>query len=80
MTHKTTMQRKVKHPKTPDDIADELMLWFENGKGGLVRLSQRANPEVTAQVELWFEKGRARLSGLAAAVRNLRESDDAKVE
>ena len=66
-----TMQRKVKHPETPDDVADELMLWFENGKGGLVRISEQNCPELTAQAELWFEKGRARLTGLADAIRNL---------
>lgn len=62
----------MKHPQTPDEIADELLLWFERGKGGLVRFTRIANPEATAQAELWFEKGRARINTLAEAIRRLK--------
>ena len=61
----------MKHPRTPTEIADELLIWFENGKGGMVRLAQRTQPEVTSQMELWFEKGRARINVLAEAIRSL---------
>ena len=53
----------MKHPETPNDIADSLEEWFENGQGALVRLDPAAR--------LWFERGRARFTGLTQAIRDL---------
>ncbi len=61
----------MKFPKTPDQIADELIIWFERGKGGLVRFCEIANPEAAAQADMWFERGRARINTLADAIRAL---------
>ena len=63
----------MKYPKTPDEVADALMEWFERGKGGLVCFCRVANPEAQKHAERWFEKGRAKINGLVDAIRNLDE-------
>ena len=61
----------MKHPKTPTEIADALDEWFENGRGGLVKFCNIAQPEVASAANLWFEKGRARFNGMLLAIRSL---------
>ena len=61
----------MKFPETPDQIADELLAWFERGQGGLVRFCRKANPEAQAYAHNWFEKARGRINTLADQIRKL---------
>jgi len=63
----------MKYPETPEEIADELELWYDSGKRGLNIQSfcGEKKPAAQAKAEHWYEKGRARLNGLIGAIRRL---------
>jgi len=60
-----------KHPVTPKQITEAMDEWFENGRGGLVKLANQACPEVAGAANMWFERGRARFNEFITAIENL---------
>lgn len=69
---KSQITRKTKkYPKTPNEIADALEEWYNNGQKGLETFCENANTAATRHATHWFEKGRARFNGFIEAIRSL---------